>query len=310
MALLWVAVAVDAPSRYDERHRRARRSRSRTVTGKSCSCTKLSGPRRRLGRPGGRVVAAAGHGRGRRVVLDAPAGREPRAGCLNTSSATSYRLDTSRVAVVRTVRAGRRGVGLGCVSQGVGRLPRMPPFRLVSDFSPAGDQPKAIAELTDGHRGGRPVPDAARHHRLGQERHHRLDHREGAAAHAGARAQQVAGRPAGQRVPGVLPREPGRVLRLLLRLLPARGVHRRPPTPTSRRTRRSTTRSTGCATRPPRPCSPGATPSSWPRCRASTASARPTSTRTSSSPCAPGEVHDQRAILRQAWSTCSTSATT
>ena len=44
---------------------------------------------------------------------------------------------------------------------------------------------------------GRPVPDAARHHRLGQERHHRLDHRAGAAAHVGPRAQQVARRPAG-----------------------------------------------------------------------------------------------------------------
>jgi excinuclease ABC subunit B len=44
-------------------------------------------------------------------------------------------------------------------------------------------------------------------------------------------------------------------------------------TPTSRRTRRSTTRSTGCATRPPWRCSPGATSSWWPRCRASTASA-------------------------------------
>ncbi len=30
----------------------------------------------------------------------------------------------------------------------------MPPFRVVSDFNPAGDQPKAIAELADGVRGG------------------------------------------------------------------------------------------------------------------------------------------------------------
>ena len=127
----------------------------------------------------------------------------------------------------------------------------MPKFEVVSDFAPAGDQPKAIAALAEGIQRGRPVPDAARHHRLGQERHHRLDDRAGAAAHAGPRAQQVAGRPAGQRVPGVLPRQPGRVLRQLLRLLPARGVHRRRATPTSRRTRRSTTRSTGCATRPP-----------------------------------------------------------
>ena len=60
------------------------------------------------------------------------------------------------------------------------------PFKVVSDFEPAGDQPKAIEQLDRGHRAGRAVPDPARHHRLGQERHHRLDHRAGAAAHAGA----------------------------------------------------------------------------------------------------------------------------
>ena len=72
---------------------------------------------------------------------------------------------------------------------------------------------------------GRPVPDAARHHRVRQERHGRVDDRAGAEAHAGAGPEQVVGRPAGQRVPRVLPEEPGRVLRQLLRLLPARGVH-------------------------------------------------------------------------------------
>ena len=77
-----------------------------------------------------------------------------------------------------------------------------------------------------GRRGeaGRPLPDAPRHHRVRQVGHHRLDRRAGAEAHAGPGAQQVAGRAAGQRVPGVLPRQPGRVLRLVLRLLPARGV--------------------------------------------------------------------------------------
>ena len=49
-------------------------------------------------------------------------------------------------------------------------------------------------------------------------------HREGAAADARAGAQQDPRRPAGQRVPGAVPEEPGRVLRLLLRLLPARGL--------------------------------------------------------------------------------------
>ena len=48
------------------------------------------------------------------------------------------------------------------------------------------------------------------------------------------------------------PRERGRVLRLLLRLLPARGLRPVARTSTSRRTRRSTRRSTACAT-PRRP---------------------------------------------------------
>ena len=106
------------------------------------------------------------------------------------------------------------------------RYPRcVPEFELVTDMEPAGDQPEAIAALVDGRRAGRPVPDAARHHRVGQELHDRQRDRAGAAAHAGARAEQVAGRAARGRVPRVLPEEPGRVLRLLLRLLPARGVH-------------------------------------------------------------------------------------
>ena len=66
------------------------------------------------------------------------------------------------------------------------------------------------------------------------------------------RPQQDARRPALQRVPRVLPRQRRRVLRLLLRLLPARGVRPELRTSTSRRTPRSTRRSTACAT-PPRP---------------------------------------------------------
>ena len=48
--------------------------------------------------------------------------------------------------------------------------------------TPAGDQPEAIAALVDGRRARRPVPDAARHHRLGQELHDRQRDRQGAAA--------------------------------------------------------------------------------------------------------------------------------
>ena len=60
----------------------------------------------------------------------------------------------------------------------------------------------------------------------------------------------------------------------LLRLLPAGGVYYRRPTRTSRRTPTSTTMWSGCAIRPPRTCSRGATAWSWPPSPASTASVR------------------------------------
>ena len=66
--------------------------------------------------------------------------------------------------------------------------------------------------------------DAARRHGLGQDGHHGLHHRAGPAAGARDRPQQDARRAALQRVPRVLSRQRGRVLRLLLRLLPARGL--------------------------------------------------------------------------------------
>ena len=72
----------------------------------------------------------------------------------------------------------------------------------------------------------------------------------------------------------------------------------RAPTPTSRRTPASTTRSTGCATPPPRRSSPGATCSSSPRSPASTAWAAPRSTATSSSPSRRARQRKRDKILR------------
>ena len=69
-----------------------------------------------------------------------------------------------------------------------------------------------------------PLPDPARRDRHGQDGDDGLDHREDPAPRARHRAQQDARRAALQRVPRVLPGERGRVLRLVLRLLPARGV--------------------------------------------------------------------------------------
>ncbi|CAA9465767.1 MAG: Excinuclease ABC subunit B, partial [uncultured Rubrobacteraceae bacterium] len=66
--------------------------------------------------------------------------------------------------------------------------------------------------------------DASRRHRVGQDAHDGQGHRAGRAALARDRAQQDARGPARQRVRRFLPEQRRGVLRLLLRLLPARGV--------------------------------------------------------------------------------------
>ena len=53
-----------------------------------------------------------------------------------------------------------------------------PRFEVVAPFAPAGDQPKAIAELTAGLRAGRQVSDPARRHRVGQDDDPGAHHRE------------------------------------------------------------------------------------------------------------------------------------
>ena len=100
----------------------------------------------------------------------------------------------------------------------------MAALKTSSAYVPTGDQPAAIATLVRGAPRRRALPDAARRDRHRQDRGDGLDHRAGPAAGARDRAQQDARRAALQRVPRVLPRQRGRVLRLLLRLLPARGV--------------------------------------------------------------------------------------
>ena len=97
-------------------------------------------------------------------------------------------------------------------------------FRLHQTFPPAGDQPEAIDEADRRHRRRARVPDAARRNRLGQDLHDGERDRAHGPAGAGHGAQQDARRAALFRDPRVLSRERGRVLRLLLRLLPARSV--------------------------------------------------------------------------------------
>ena len=75
-----------------------------------------------------------------------------------------------------------------------------------------------------GPRAGRPAPGAPRRHRLRQDLHHGLRGRAGESPDARARPQQDARRAALPGVQGLLPGQRRRVLRLVLRLLPARGL--------------------------------------------------------------------------------------
>jgi excinuclease ABC subunit B len=65
-------------------------------------------------------------------------------------------------------------------------------FELVSDYAPAGDQPQAIAKLTEGMLVGRETSGAARRHGFGQDVHDRQRDQEREPAHAGHLAQQDA----------------------------------------------------------------------------------------------------------------------
>ena len=154
------------------------------------------------------------------------------------------------------------------------------PFEVVSDYEPAGDQPAAIAELEQAHERRRPGRRADGCHRHRQDGHHRLAGRTPAASDAGDAAQQDAGGPVRQRAARAAAPQRGRVLRLLLRLLPTRGVR-----PADRHLHREGLLGqrggrAAAALAPPGRCSPGATSSSSPACRASTASARRRSTST------------------------------
>ena len=99
-----------------------------------------------------------------------------------------------------------------------------PSSRSTPPTRPSPTSRRRATALAEGIDGGRPLPDAARRHRRGQDGDDGVHDRAGPAPRARDRPQQDAGRPALQRVPRVLPGQRGRVLRLLLRLLPARGL--------------------------------------------------------------------------------------
>ncbi len=121
-------------------------------------------------------------------------------------------------------------------------------FSFEPSFELAGDQPSAVEGLVPGPRSRRPVHNAARSHRHGEDGHDGGSHREARPPGARHGAEQDAGGPAGRRVPGVLPRTtPSSTSSATTTTTSPRRTSRR-RTPTSRRTRRSTTRSTGCVT--------------------------------------------------------------
>ena len=164
-------------------------------------------------------------------------------------------------------------------------------------------------ELTAGTPARRQAPGAARRHGQRQDLHHRLGARAGEPAGPGPRPQQDARRPALPGVQGLLPEQRGRVLRLLLRLLPARGL--RPPVRHLHREGSDDQRRDRphAAVARPAACSSGATSSSWPRSRASTAWARPRPTTACCSSCARA-TPSTGATSSPSWSRRATTATT
>ena len=100
----------------------------------------------------------------------------------------------------------------------------MPELHVSAAYQPTGDQPRAIGELAEAIDRGDQFTTLLGATGTGKTHTMAGVIERGAEADPGGRPQQDAGRPAVQRVPRVLPAQRGRVLRLLLRLLPARGL--------------------------------------------------------------------------------------
>jgi hypothetical protein len=99
-------------------------------------------------------------------------------------------------------------------------VPLHPPGPLSARWRPAAGHRRADG----GARARRPLPDPARRHRLGEDDDDGQRHRHARSAHARALAQQDARGAALRRAQELLPAERGRVLHLVLRLLPAGSV--------------------------------------------------------------------------------------
>ena len=140
-------------------------------------------------------------------------------------------------------------------------MPEKQPAKPMTPPAQGGVGIRAERRPADRHRrtgarraGGGARPGAARRHRLGQDLHHGQGDRGGAEADADPGAEQDAGGAALRRDEELLPRQRGGVFRFATTITTSRRRTSRAPTPTSKKTRRSTSRSTACATRPRRRC--------------------------------------------------------
>ncbi len=185
----------------------------------------------------------------------------------------------------------------------------MPDFRLEAPFQPTGDQPQAIDKLVKGLSKGMKqqvllgVTGSGKSYTIGKVIEAAQP------ADAGHRPQQDPGRAALLRVPRVLPGQRGRVLRLVLRLLPARGVPaalghvHREGLVTQRRDRQAAPRGNAGAVRAPRHDHRRAAS------RASTVSAPRSITARRSRGCESAAAI-AATVFSASWSISSTSATT
>ena len=94
------------------------------------------------------------------------------------------RSDRAREVLARQPLMASHPIVAGTTPQFVPHRPERPeksqggvPFKIVSEYSPKGDQPQAIKELVEGVIETRAQPSAARRHRLGQDVHGRPRHR-------------------------------------------------------------------------------------------------------------------------------------
>ena len=137
-------------------------------------------------------------------------------------------------------------------------------FQLVSEYPPAGDQPKAIEQLVAGFADGKNVPGAARRHRHRQDVHRRQRHRRSSASRRSCSPTTRRSPPSSTRSSRASSRTTPSTTSSATTTTTSPRRTSRSATSTSRRTPRSTRTSTASASPPPAPSSAARTSSSSP----------------------------------------------